>query len=977
MEPVEHEIAPSFSIVVPTLDEAENVDELLRQIFALEHVPPFEVIIVDDDSRDGTAERARAWSPRHAVSVIVRRGERGLSRAVIAGARAARADVVLVMDADLSHPVSAIPALVRPLLAGSAGIAIGSRHVRGGSTRGWPLRRKLASRAAAALAWPISPVSDPMSGFFAARRADIVALDHAPGGFKILLELLARGGSSLRAVETPIEFVDRTRGESKLGASQVGEYLRRLAALAGADLGSARLRRLWLALCAGAVLDFAIFALLEGRGAVLAGAHLASGALAALAVFSLCARDLRAEKAVRFAALSLLALLLRGGALASLVRNSGISPLVAFVPSALVGLSVTALGAAFFVFAPARGPNERALALRLGCIAVALYLFALRIAYAGAVELLPEEAYYWSYAQHLDLSYLDHPPLVAWLISAGTALLGQSEWSVRAGAIACSALTAAFSAALAARWLGKTAAAATLALVAALPFGFATGVLMTPDAPLAAAWSGALFFLWLALVELRPRAWWGVGACIGLGLLAKYTIALLGAGALAFALVDRRARSQLFRPEPYLAAALALAIFSPVLVWNYRHDWASFAFQSSRRLSDPPAFGLHRLMASVVVLLGPVVVAALLALLRGQTRRAVDAETPSDESARRFRFAGCAAFAPLAVFALFSVAHVPKMNWTGPLWFALLPATAALLAGAPAAHRGRLASTAATLFVPSLWLALFCYGAALHALALGVPGTDFPGGTRYAQRWQNIAAAVDRAANDVRAETGAQPVIVAFDRYATSSLLAFYQPASGPRWTIGGRQLFGAGTSLMYGYWTPPESIVGRTLLCVSDDPGDLERPVRFARAAGAIGSAPIAGQSDGARVFYRALYGYVPGAVSGTNRKNAAPSRTALSGASNSHMLPSSRMPSAARWSRPSSSGFAGFALPSDSMSLDAHSGRCSPFVSNTMARQSGPSLNTQSSPAPRSSGEAIENIVARPRTPSSSSSKSPSTSG
>jgi dolichol-phosphate mannosyltransferase len=976
MESVEPQIAPAFSIVVPTLDEAENVDELLAQIFALRgSVPAFEVIVVDDDSRDGTAERARAWSASHGVRVIVRREERGLARAVIAGARAARADVVVVMDADLSHPVSAIPALVRPLLDGSASLAIGSRHAPGGSTRGWPLRRKIVSRAAAALAWPISPVSDPMSGFFAARRADVAALDHAPAGFKILLELLARVGSSARFVEVPIEFVDRKRGESKLGATQAGEYLRRLAALAGAELGSARLRRLWVALCAAAVVDFAIFALLVRSGVALAGAHLAAGALAALAVFALRGRDLRGSTGVRFAAVSLLALLLRGGALESLSRNTTLGPLLAFVPSALVGLGVTALGAAFFVFAPTRAANERALALRLGCIAVALYLFVLRVAYAGAIELLPEEAYYWSYAQHLALSYLDHPPLVAWLISAGTALFGHSEWSVRAGAIGCSLATAGFSTALAARWLGRTAAAATLALAASLPFGFATGVLMTPDAPLTAAWSGALFFLWLALVELRPRAWWGVGACIGLGLLAKYTIALLGAGALAFALVDRRARSQLLRPEPYLAAGLALALFAPVLVWNYQNHWASFAFQSARRINDPPEFGLHRLAGSVLALLGPAVVVALLALLRGGERRELDADTASDERTRRFRFAACAALAPLAVFTLFSLSHVPKMNWTGPLWLALLPATAALLMREPAAQRGRLARAAAALFVPSSWLALFGYGAVLHAIALGVPGSDFPNGTRYAQRWREIAAAIDARATVVEAVTGEPPVIVAFDRYATSSLLAFYQPPTGARWRFGGRSLFAGGSSLMYSYWTPPESVAGRTLLCVSDEQKDLELlPTHFARELGKIERLSF---DAGEPLFYRVLFGYEPGAGSGTNRKNAAASSTAVSGASSSHMVPSSRMPSAARWSRPSSSGFAGFALASDSSSLAAHSGLCSPFVSNTTASTSGPSLNTHSSPAPRSSDDAIENIVARPRTPSSSSSRSPSTSG
>ncbi|HXZ86565.1 MAG TPA: polyprenol monophosphomannose synthase, partial [Myxococcota bacterium] len=238
----------AFSIVVPTLDEAENVDELLRQIFALEGCPPFEVVVVDDDSKDGTAERARAWSASHPVRVIVRCGARGLAGAVILGAREASADVVVVMDADLSHPVSAIPALARAVLEGRADVAVGSRHTRGGAIRGWPLHRRIVSRIASSLAWPISAVSDPMSGFFAAPRAALLALGEAPAGFKILLELLSRGGSSLRAVEVPITFTDRVRGESKLGVTEVGQYLARLASFAGADAGSPALRRLLLAL---------------------------------------------------------------------------------------------------------------------------------------------------------------------------------------------------------------------------------------------------------------------------------------------------------------------------------------------------------------------------------------------------------------------------------------------------------------------------------------------------------------------------------------------------------------------------------------------------------------------------------------------------------------------------------------------------------------------------------------------------------
>lgn len=969
---------PAFSVVVPTLNEALNVDELLRRIFAFDGAPPFEVVVVDDDSKDGTAERVSAWSASHPVRAVIRRGARGLAGAVILGAREARADVVVVMDADLSHPPEAVPALARAVLDGSADVAVGSRHVRGGAIRGWPLHRRIVSKLASALAWPISVVSDPMSGFFAARRQALLDLGEAPAGFKILLELLSRGGASLRALEVPITFTDRVQGESKLGATEIGQYLARLAAFAGADVHSPVLRRLLVALAAAAVLDVGVFAALERAGAAIGAAQLAGAAAAFAAVATLFARELGTARVLRLAALGALAALLRGGALESLLRGGWTSPVAAFVPSALLGLAVSAVGAAFWVLAPERAAQERALALRLGSLAALGYLLALRVAYAGALELLPEEAYYWSYSRHLQLSYLDHPPLVAWLIRLGTSSFGHSEWSVRAGAILCSLVTAGFSAALASRWFGKTAAAVTLALVAVLPFSFTSGVIMTPDAPLAAAWTGALYFLWCALVETRPRAWWGAGVCLGLGLLAKYTIALLGAGALAFVLVDRRARAALARPELWLAAVVALALFSPVVAWNAQNHWASFLFQSARRIDDPAEFALHRLLGAVAVLLTPAVLAAFVALARTPVRTALERGAPGRTGERGFLFAFLCAGAPLAVFTVFSLSHVPKLNWTGPAWFALLPAAAALVALAPERDASAAGRFAARSFAPTVWLALFGYAALLHALALGVPGTRFPDGTRYAQRWRDVAAAVDRAAREVRTGEGDAPVIVSFDRYSTSSMLAFYQPPEGPRWTIGGRSLFGAGHSLMFGYWTPPESVAGRTLLCVSDERHDLEIPAHFARQLGQISDLRIEGGSYGRDAFYyRALYGYVPDAESGTKRKNAAASSTAVSAASSSHMEPSSRIPSAARASSPSSSGLAGFALPSDSTSTGTHSGRCSPLVSNAMPLQSGPSLNTQSTPAPRSSADGTVNIAARPRTPSSSSSNRPSTSG
>ena len=182
------------------------------------------------------------------------------------------------------------------------------------------------------------------------------------------------------------------------------------------------------------------------------------------------------------------------------------------------------------------------------------YTVLLRLVYLGLPDLLPEEAYYWNYAQHLDLGYLDHPPMVAWLIGLGTAVFGDTEFGVRIGAFLCWFVTAGFCFALARDLFGKGTALVTVMLAAVLPFFFLFGFFTTPDAPLTACWAGALFFLERALLAGRARAWWGAGICLGLGMLSKYTIVLLAPATLAFLLLDRPSRRWLRRPEPYLAA---------------------------------------------------------------------------------------------------------------------------------------------------------------------------------------------------------------------------------------------------------------------------------------------------------------------------------------------------------------------------------------------------------------------------------------
>jgi dolichol-phosphate mannosyltransferase len=205
-----------ISLVIPILNEVDNVVSLFARLAQAE--PPLdEIIFVDDGSTDGTRERIRSLVHSLPVRLLERDDPSfGLAGAVIDGARVASGDWLVVMDADLSHPPEKIGELLRPLLDGRADMVIGSRYIKGGSTPGWPLWRKVLSRIAAASAYPLTGVHDSMCGFFAMPRKLLLELAPRATGFKIAFEALVHGGKNLRVLEIPIVFRDRDRGVSKM-----------------------------------------------------------------------------------------------------------------------------------------------------------------------------------------------------------------------------------------------------------------------------------------------------------------------------------------------------------------------------------------------------------------------------------------------------------------------------------------------------------------------------------------------------------------------------------------------------------------------------------------------------------------------------------------------------------------------------------------------------------------------------------------
>ena len=219
-----------ISVVTPTYNEAGSLPTLAERLALALAGREYELVVVDDGSPDGTADVADALAARLPVRVVRRAGKAGLASAVLAGFVAARGDVLVVMDADLSHPPETVAALVAALDAG-ADLAVASRYVRGGGIEDWPLGRRIVSRAACLLGSLLVPVRDATSGFFAVRRTAIEGVRLNGIGFKIGFEVIARARAR-RIVEVPYTFRDRELGASKFGRREVAQYLVQLAQVA-------------------------------------------------------------------------------------------------------------------------------------------------------------------------------------------------------------------------------------------------------------------------------------------------------------------------------------------------------------------------------------------------------------------------------------------------------------------------------------------------------------------------------------------------------------------------------------------------------------------------------------------------------------------------------------------------------------------------------------------------------------------------
>jgi len=452
---------------------------------------------------------------------------------------------------------------------------------------------------------------------------------------------------------------------------------------------------------------------------------------------------------------------------------------------------------------------------------IGLGLLLLRFAYLAGPDLFPEEAYYWNYAKHLDFGYLDHPPLVGWLIYLGTSIFGNGEFGVRVAALVCSVITAGFTYLATSSFFGRRSGVLGILLVQVLPFFFMTGFIMTPDSSLTACWAGMLYFLSRAIFKQSTWAWLGVGVCLGLGMLSKYTIALLGPSTLLFLLLDPASRVWFRRAAPYLSVLLAALIFSPVVAWNAAHDWASFSFQTGDRIAAATRFSFQHLAGGVLLFLTPVGIIVGAKSLMGWAKLPQLSEPAICDQPRFLLFTRIFVLMPLSVFVLFSLQHAVKLNWTGPLWLALVPMIAAQLSD----QTSRFGALLRRGWLFSVGVLFIVYVALLTYLTVGLPGVPYWSRTELLPvGWSEMGRELSIQKAECSGNSLKKTIVVGLDRNFIASEAAFYQTDQTQAVSeTTGAHLFG-GIGLMYEKWLPAKDQEGATMLLVSFRRQDLNK---------------------------------------------------------------------------------------------------------------------------------------------------------
>jgi 4-amino-4-deoxy-L-arabinose transferase-like glycosyltransferase len=433
---------------------------------------------------------------------------------------------------------------------------------------------------------------------------------------------------------------------------------------------------------------------------------------------------------------------------------------------------------------PAREINFR-LAWRRIFFLVTIWTIVLA-AYNAIRQLVPDEAYYWTWSRHLAGGYLDHPPMVALMIRAGTAIFGHNEFGVRFFAAILAAGTALAVAITAGRLSGPRAALWAVIILLCSPAVAAMAMIITPDTPGCFFAAGTL----LAAVSVflsppnstRRTIWWlALGTSMGLALLSKYTTVLIGVAIATAIFSTAQGRSELKRPGIWLALLMAVVAFSPTIIWNAAHNWASFRFQLSHGLGEDEgsrALSFLGYLPGQAVVWTPVLLAVTLIALVHFWRRLRDLDVVD-------RILLFSATLPLVFFWYSSSRHHVEPNWPTT---AYLPATILLIRYIQEKPAGRRRQ----------WTEIGVVIAACATIILHVPElwALTPGSWRMPGKWGDLFAWRDLARQvDAVAPPGS---VVYCSSYESAAEITFYRSGHHPAW------LLDSGRPSAYDYFDPP-----------------------------------------------------------------------------------------------------------------------------------------------------------------------------
>jgi 4-amino-4-deoxy-L-arabinose transferase-like glycosyltransferase len=404
-------------------------------------------------------------------------------------------------------------------------------------------------------------------------------------------------------------------------------------------------------------------------------------------------------------------------------------------------------------------------------VVVVLAATVVRLVIAALTPLFPDETYYWEWSRHLAAGYYDHPPMIAWLIRFGTTIAGHTPLGVRLGSVLAGALATLFVCASARRIADDRAAFLTAIIFAVMPLSAAGLVLATPDAPVLAA-SAASVYAIVRVLEAPARSrtsleWWCVaGAALGLAFCSKYTAVLLPLGIFVGLLFRQELRVRLREPGPYVATAVALIVFLPVILWNARHDWISFAFQLQHGFGGAAGSVLKReldLVGGQLGLVSPILFVMMIIAVAGALRL-------RSRSSILHPLLAALAVVVVAFFMYSATRRRVEANWPA---LAYVPAVLLLVAHSRSSAWDKWLGAGVGL---AAVLTTITYVNAFTPI-LPVPAPRDPAAR--AAGWTDLAHAVEGERRDGRRYSlvpNPYSLFVAADRYQEASELAFHLP---------------------------------------------------------------------------------------------------------------------------------------------------------------------------------------------------------